>query len=555
MRNRKTAAGVLAAALLLTGCRPAHTPALSPASVASQPAVSAGSSVSKAQTAAPTEPAVCAALVERFAISADNPYVSSPIAYTIDNEKGRISLQATYDRYVDLYTLKNCRLDIALSEGAYALDGAAVRPDGRVDLTQKAALLVTDSRGVKKTYTITTDRTVYDLPIVNIYLEQGKSVDRIDRNAYTPITFSIDVSGAAGFEGTDIVKGAIRGRGHSTWKWEKKPYKVKLDQKASILGLPADREWILLANYSDKSLMRNTVAYDMSRALDGMDWSPSQYPVDLFVNGAYRGVYSIGEHMKIAEGRVNMEKDSPDEDTGFLLELGGVDDPEMKAGVDYFALPSDRGKLIAFKDPDGGKLTDGQRRFITEYVGKADKAIVSEGGYEAYIDVDSFCDWILLHELTYNSDSCFRRSCYLHKDRGGKLKMGPVWDFDLAFGNCNKDTQSYDDWVTVGKDTEDAYVTKNWCTYLMADKAFRSRIHDRWFGIRDRLVSAAQNSIEANSGKIQRSQQENFKVWKIWDKKAGYQSWNNTKYKTYPLQVQYLRDFIAKRAAWIDGHI
>lgn len=562
-KRKKIIFVILFAALFATACsEQANRQETSETSAAEIKIVSETSAetttqTSQAEDVSETEEALdknCAASIESFAVSDKNPYINSPIEYEIDNENNSIYVNLTFDNYADIYTLSDCILDVSVKDGELSFGGSSIGPNGGVDLTKPAEIIVTDNDGLSKKYTIATERTVYDLPIVNIYLENAASVDSIDRNNYTAMTFFVDTTGDDSFAPTELAAGKIRGRGNSTWKWDKKPYRIKLESAASVLGLEKNKDWILLANYSDKSLIRNTVAYDMGRCLDGMDWSPTQYPVDLFVNGIYRGVYTIGEQMEVADGRVEIEKKSTENDTGFLLEVGGVDDPNMKNGIDYFLLPSDS-KFIAFKDPDGEKLTNGQRQFITDYVSKADNAIVSGGDYEEYIDVDSFCDWIIIHELTYNADSCFRRSCYITKDKGGKLKMGPVWDFDIAFGNCNKDNQNYNDWVTVGGKTEDAYVTENWCTYLMADESFRSRLRSRWLEVKDELLSAAMESIDFNSNKIFRSQQENFKVWDIWGTKAGYQSWRNLNYESYELQIQYLKDFISDRAKWIDENI
>ena len=548
------------AALLITACssqqEPLDTSAIEIKVIGDTPVETTVQSLQTEETVQVEEvyDRACTASIESFAISDKNPYIISPIEYVVDNENNSIYVNVTFDNYADIYTLSDCIVDVSVNEGSFSFGSSSVGLNGGIDLTKPAEIILTDNDGLKKKYSITTERTVYDLPIVNIYLENLTSVDNIAKSNYTAMTFFVDTTGDNSFTATELTTGKIKGRGHSTWEWRKKPYRIKLDNSVSVLGLEKDKDWILLANYADKSLMRNIVAYDMSRSLDGMDWSPTQYPVDLFVNGIYRGVYTIGEQMEIAEGRVEIEKDSSDNDTGFLLEVGGVDDPNMVNGTDYFLLPSDK-KMLAFKDPDGEKLTNGQRQFIIDYVSKADTAITSGGNYEDYIDVDSFCDWIIIHELTYNSDSCFRRSCYINKDKGGKLKMGPVWDFDLAFGNCNKDNQNYDDWVTVGKNTEDAYVTENWCTYLMADTNFRNRLRNRWFEVKDKLLSTAMQSIDYNSQKIYPSQQENFKVWDIWGTKAGYQSWRNFEYESYELQVQYLKDFITDRAKWIDENI
>lgn len=511
----------------------------------------------EAAATAPPEPVYsddCKADIEYFAISDENRFIDSPVEYTIDGEKGVLSLNISYDSYVDIYTLQNCVLDISVTEGEYSAE-EALNPDGTVDLTKLTKLILTDSEGLHRKYDVVTERTVYRLPIVNIYLEDA-DVNGIGRYEYTPMTFFVDASGAEEFSSTDPVSGRIRGRGHSTWQWEKKPYRIKLDEGVSVLGLDKDKDWILLANYADKSLLRNTVAYSMGRLLDGLDWTPTQYPVDLFVNGEYRGVYAIGEHMEADDGRVDIDRDSTDADTGYLLEAGGVSSAEMGT-VYYFHTALDLAVYIVIQSPEEDVITDEQKAYIEDYLNKAEAAIVSGEGYEEYIDVDSFVDWIIIHEITYNLDSCFRRSCYMNKDKGGKLKMGPIWDFDLAFGNYDIDSPYYSDWVTVGygETYEEAYVTINWCNYLMNDPSFRSRLRERWNQVRDRLLEEAMSCIDHYSERIYPSQEENFKLWQIWGEKAGLQSDRNLEYETYELQIQYLKDFIEMRAEWIDRNV
>ncbi|MBQ3161506.1 MAG: CotH kinase family protein [Oscillospiraceae bacterium] len=511
------------------------------------------------QTTIETEPLSvydesCSAKITRFAISADNEYMISPIEYEINQENKTIAVNITYENYADIHTLQNCIVDIEIENGEYAFD--MTNPDGTADLTRLTEIVVTDENGTKNKYDVITERTVFDLPIVNVYLENLTDQSNIGRDEYIPMTFFIDNTGADEYgAGTDVLTGKIRGRGHSTWKWEKKPYRIKLDEKTSVLGLGENKDWVLLANYSDKAMLRNITAYSMSRSLDGMDWNPTQYPVDLFVNGIYRGVYTIGEHMEAAESRVNIETGSSEADTGYLLEVGGDDEGDVK-GKDYFHTEQKLAKFIKIKSPDTDEMTESQMEFIVDYINKTEEAIVSGIGYEEYIDVDSFCDWIIIHELSYNSDCCFRRSCYLNKDKGGKLKLGPVWDFDLAFGNCNKDNQNYDDWVTVGESYKDAYVQVNWCNYLMENESFRSRLRERWFEVRDALVEEAMSCIDYYGAKLERSQIKNYEAWNVWGKKTGYQSWHNLEFDiTYNDQIQYLKDFITKRAEWIDENI
>lgn len=493
----------------------------------------------------------CEADIEYFAISDENRFMTSPIEYVIDNENNVLSVDIDYERYVGIYTLKNCIIDVSVTNGEYSVDEDALGPDGTVDITKLTEIILTDSEGLHKKYDVVTERTLHDLPIVNIYLDNMSGIDSIDRYEYTRMLFFID----DGFNSTEVMSGRLRGRGNSTWKWEKKPFRIKLDKSVSVLGLEKNKDWILLANYCDKSFLRNIVAYRMGHILDGLQWTPTQYPVDLFVNGEYQGVYTIGEHMEVARGRVNIDE-SDDVDTGYLLEVGGTYKGDEQEKY-YFNTAMGMALDIVIQSPKEDVITDRQREFIQDYVNKTEEAIVSGVGYQEYIDVDSFMDWIIIHELTYNLDSCFQRSCFMTKDKGGKLQMGPIWDFDIAFGNCDVDNQDYDDWVTVGDsyDFYETYVVVNWCNYLMEDMDFRRALHKRWFQVRDALLEEAMSSIDYYSEKIYASQEENFKVWQIWDERVGLESLRNAEYNTYELQIQYLKDFINMRAEWIDINV
>lgn len=493
----------------------------------------------------------CAVLTSVSAVTAGG----HTLEYTIDEQSGCAYTSVTYSTdYVPDSDLKSSTLSAQAENGVCRFGSS--EGSAAADLTEAQTLTVEDVNGAKKTYTIITQRTEGLLPIVNITLDGGKSVTDISRTDHTGMSISIDISKSPEYpSGLAEVKGKIRGRGNSTWKWEKKPYKIKLEEKAEVLGLAANKDWILLSNYADKSLMRDTVAYDMSRTLDNLGWVPTQYPVDLFINGEYQGVYSIGEHMEAAKSRVDITENPDGGECGYLLEVGGSDDNVDVEGVDYFHVDSDMLRYITFREPEPNELTDSQRQAIIDCFNAADNAIVNGGDLAEYIDIDSFCDWVIIQELTNNTDSAFRRSCYFTKEVGEKLKMGPVWDFDLAFGNLVVDNQYYNTWTIIGSDDDEAYVTRSWGNYLMQNEQFRSRLRERWGEVRDRLLSAAMTSIDHYAEKIYPSQQENFNVWKIWDQKPGYSSWANYNANTYELQVQYLKDFLTKRAAWIDDNI
>ena len=486
--------------------------------------------------------------------ASDNATLATDLVFAIDEAARTATLSLNYQTYADRATLSGAVLTATAEGGSVSFP--ALSADGKLNLLGGVSCWITDDNGWVKVYRLIVDRTVYQLPIINITLENGKAVSTIDRDLTTNMTFSMDCTGVAGYPSIGNVSGTIRGRGNSTWKWDKKPYKIKLDEKESLLGMNDNRDWILLANYADKSLIRNTLAYEMGRVLDNLVWSPHSYPVDLFVNGQYQGVYSLGEHMEVGGGRVDIEEGSAEPDTDYLLEIGGMAPTGDINGVHYFHTDGRLVRFATFKSPDFEEITDAQKKFITEYFQKAEDAIKKKEGYEAYIDVDSFIDWIILHELSYNIDSCFRRSCFLVKEKGGKIRMGPIWDFDLAFGNFSRDNKNYDNWVTIGTNEEDAYVQYNWCTYLMRDKEFCDRLAQRWDEVRDRLLSVANETIDTYGALLDGgSQQENYTVWKVWGVRTGYQSKWCMEANTFEKQLQYLRDFLKKRADWMDKAI
>lgn len=429
--------------------------------------------------------------------------------------------------------------------GETVLSGA--KEDGAVDLSNGCTLCVTDLDGASFTYVIMAAREIYSIPQVNIYTDDGCEIT--ERYEYVGATVSI--TGVGEYESLAPAAAKIRGRGHSTWKFEKKPYRIKFDEKTRVLGMEKSRDWVLLANYSDKSLIRNTVALELA-ALFSFDFTPQQLPVDLFVNGEYAGVYSIGQRIEVTDGRVELSEGTMPETMGYMFEIGGADTSSEAQGTDYFTAGYIKFAHIIY--PEDKDRTPQMNEWLISYVKKADEAVAALDGYEEYIDVDSLVDWFIFTELTYNLDACFRRSCFMTLDAGGKLKMGPVWDFDLALGNFSKDNFSYNDWASVG--AEDEYVIVTWMNFLTKDESFMARVSERWNALKDTLYGRAMESIEKNSALVGASQEENFTVWDIWNERAGYQpAFMYKTYNSYEKQIEYLRAFIKKRIAWMDGKL
>ena len=272
------------------------------------------------------------------------------------------------------------------------------------------------------------------IPIVEINVENGVAVasKEIWLNASLKITGDFCLQ--ENFERADI---KIKGRGNSSWDLPKKPYAIKLSSKEKILGFPKSKKWVLIANYSDKTLLRNYFVSILGVNLYNSVWNPSFKSVNLVVNGEYRGVYLIGESIKIDKNRVNIAdlSECDGNDGGFIFEVN----QRLDENLNFI---TDRNVCISLKDPD--ELPAEKWNFIKGAIQSAENILFSENfndeesGYAKYFDVDSVIDWYIMNELGKNVDSANFSSIYFYYDNSdGLFHMEPNWDFDLAFGNAN----------------------------------------------------------------------------------------------------------------------
>ncbi len=406
-------------------------------------------------------------------------------------------------------------------------------------------VFLTDGDGNTRRYKLIT-KIKATLPVVIIETDSGEPITTRFEYVSGKMTVEGDFADMESVPETAI---EIKGRGNSTWAWsDKTPYKIKYPMDVSILGMEEGKDWVLLANYTDKALVRNTVALEAAKTLDNIECYATQYPVDVFFGGEYVGVYTIGEQIEVDDGRVHLVSDATDVDTGFFLEVGGVAevDSDISFSTRYLT-------CVEILEPHDGSLTDKHKTYIKNYMKMADEAVSTLNGYEDYIDIDSLIDWFILTEISFNSDGAMRRSVFMKKDHGGKIEMCSVWDYDIAFGNAETDYRNYEAWCCLA--TEYRYVRENWMCHLMEDKEFVERLRLRWNEVKDELREVYMTSIDEAVGKIGISAEVNFKVWDIMDVQVAVQPQFMLDYNTYDLQVQYLRDFINARMDWIDSQL
>lgn len=391
-----------------------------------------------------------------------------------------------------------------------------------------------------KTYTV---KVVYTgLTSVFIYTDNEESIDSKDIYVNGRVHIYPDETGGLK-PFTDAMQ--IKGRGNTTWHMAKKPYKIKLSKKSSILGMAADKEWVLLANYSDKSLLRTAAAFETSKRL-GMPYTPDGQSVDVFLNEKYEGTYFLTEQIKISSGRVNItEMKATDTDPekitgGYLLEV----DERLDEAL-WFR--TTRNVPFTIKEPD---LNPTQFDYIKQYVQEAEDALYGPqftdpvSGYAAYLNVETFVNWYLVNELFKNNDASFYSSVFLFKDKNNKLSMGPVWDFDIAAGNIDYSHCMYSSswWIR----------NSPWISRLFDDPAFKARVKSRWAEIKQLQLSTLDDYIENQALKLAVSQEYNFKKWDI----LGTYVWPNaTVLGSYTAEVNYLKFWLNSRIDWMDQQL
>ena len=355
--------------------------------------------------------------------------------------------------------------------------------------------------------------TVYTgLPVVYVDTEGGAAITSKEDYVHADLS----IMGEGGFEGLETVTCSIRGRGNTTWYWPKKPYLIKLDKKESVLGLPKHKRWVLLANFMDRTLMRNLVSMKMA-SMTSLDWTPRCVPVELVLNGRHQGSYLLIEQVKVDKQRVPVtemtkEDNSGEELTGgYLLELDFHFDNEVQwvdphGGNAQWGVSG--GVPFGVKYPDPEDITPAQLNYIKQYVYDAAEALYGDGftdpekGYAKYLDVDSFIDYWLVFEVMCNHELGNPGSVYFHKDRGGKLIAGPCWDFDwgiLSFYTSGGDKNLVNDKAI-------------WYARLFQDPAFKARVKARFEELLPKLETIP-DYIDQCEALLKASAGLNFNMW------------------------------------------
>lgn len=337
----------------------------------------------------------------------------------------------------------------------------------------------------------------------------------------------------------------IRERGNASRQFPKKPYRIKFEHKQSVLGSPAKaKKWTLINNYGDKTLLRNPLAYEISKRLN-MPYTPFCAHVNVLLNGEYKGCYQLSDQIEVDKNRVNIKEMEPTDNSGealtggYFIEVDGYADTE----ISYFY--SQRGTPVTIKSPDEEEITPEQKNYIASHFN------LMENNPAQYLDYNTFLRHFLVGELSGNTDTYW--STYMYKHRGNDtLFVGPVWDFDIAFDN---DYRTYpinnkNDYIyrsggsTVGymRTLTDKVINSS----QGADQLLITWIQARWTGIDAGSLCAY---IDQQAQTLQQSQRLNFLRWPILNSNVHM---NPTSRGSYQAEVDYLKKYIENRVVWFD---
>lgn len=428
--------------------------------------------------------------------------------------------------------------------------GSPLKVDGKVqesgvtvqDFSKPVVYQVAYSDGTSDWYTVSLSNFT-GLPVVIVTTQDGVPIT--SKEDWVESTFSIDGMGL--FEDFAEAPAEVRGRGNTTWEWPKKPYAIKLGSKASVLGMPKHKRWVLLANFMDRTMLRNRMAFKAAQATS-LAWTPRSQIVELILNGKHLGNYLLTEQIKEDKNRVNIS------DEGFLLELDFHWDnpiqwisPWGKAG--YADIKG--GIPFAVKFPEDDEITSAQVEAIQTHIEKVASTLYGpdfldpDHGYRQYIDLLSFVDYWLVFELCINHELGNPGSVYMYKDKDTKLFAGPTWDFDWGSFSYDCSPQAK------GK----LFLTQAiWYQQLTKDPDFMVLAKERWQAVKGAWMQLPA-FLDQEAAYAAASAQVNFAMWNPADDKSMNNGHiiNGDENMTYDAAVTRMRKILVERLETLDA--
>ena len=436
-----------------------------------------------------------------------------------------------------LYWIENIDSAIATFEGRGVVvvdEAEQISGESANSFSHDLIYTVVGEDGMKRVYTVIVEAPqATGLPVIKIDTENG--VDVVDKENYIAADFSLRDASCPEYN----LKGpvTIRGRGNTSWFRPKKPYRLKFQTKTSLLGLGAAKSWVLLANYQDPTLLMNTIAFELGHRL-GMEYTNHEKHVELFLNGQYQGSYVLTEQVQVNENRVDI-----DEKSDFLVEFDSNYDEDFKFRSGILNLP------VNVKSPELKK--EKEMAFIVKAINELEESLFASSSnfpenrkYAELIDVPSLINYLLVNEIVRNAELYHPKSVFMYKEAQGKIKMGPLWDFDWGFA-YNSKTYTYFEKENVclyygeGESREPSLIGSRFFCRFFEDPVFRKAFEDRWNVVKgsinlDEFIDKYQSYLSKSAAQNKRK-------------------WPNT--GDFQEQVSKARVWLNERIQYIDARI
>lgn len=424
--------------------------------------------------------------------------------------------------------------------------------------------------------------TTSNLPIVIINTNGVPIQDEPSINA----TMGIIYNGAGNLNSVTDTPNDYNGnilieyRGNYSQTLPQKPYKIETidasnaELDVSILGMPEEHDWVLIANYNDKVFMRSTLAYSLFNQMG--HYSSRHQFCEVIVNGSYQGVYILMESLKRDNNRIDIAKLDPDENSGLNLTGGYILKNDYWDASDSWLLnfhPIDHPELdvhLVYEYPKPDDISPQQQTYIQDFINDYETALYSPDfasattGYRNYIDTNSFIDYFIINELSRNNDG-FKKSSYFHKNKDSstqiaKLKAGPVWDFDWAWKNINECSifaaTDGSGWAHLVNDCNPDNNSPGWYVRLLQDTSFQNELRCRWNELRTTILSETSlfNYIDANALVLEEAQARHFERWGNLGINTGAPEVDADP-ATFEGQLLKFKNWINLRLNWLDANI
>lgn len=364
-------------------------------------------------------------------------------------------------------------------------------------------------------------------------------------------------------------------RGQTSMFFPKKPFGFETrkedgtNNNVSIVGLPAENDWVLHNPFSDKTLIRNAFTYNLAEQI--MPYAPRTRMVEVVVNGSYEGVYLLTEKIKVDNNRVDIAKLNPDDIAGdeltggYIIKVDKTNNGDESIISHYQPEPAIENQVIAFvlHTPKAEEIQPEQLDYIQDFLHTFEDALANDNfsdpdnSYNEYLDVSTFIDYLIINELTRNVDG-YRISTYLYKDKDSndpQLKIGPVWDYNLGLGNA--------DYCSGGETTgwaydfndncpNDNWLVPFWWEKLLSDTSFTVALNERWDELRSDVLSDERLNFTCDSLANLTAAAANRNYQRYPDVLGEYIWPNNFVGDTWQEEIDYMCGWMNERVEWLD---